>query len=357
MNTAEYYFNLKELLIENIGDDVFDVFDGIIKFEDFADQILFESHINYFEIISTKLSMKRYVDQKLIKEGLDELSKDAIYQKIKRALMKTKDYKKNVNNALNDSNIYILSKSGLDIKDKENSQQKFKGYEFSESKYKQLELMSELRLLNDISKKRISNSKSLSNEDLEKHFDELDKFYQDLKSEFDNKSSVDVLVEIYHIEKAYMPNLVYDIAKYLDENQIDIKGIDFSIFNDLLGVHKAEIKSNSNGDLLFTNYFMENRFILKRNKYINEVVNKNVKEIANLKDICYLKTLLTHKCKIQLSGLHIMLYNHNKVELEQHLLKKYDLLSEFTLNKDWNNRRKKIVRKFYSELYKSNKSD
>ncbi|MED3576102.1 hypothetical protein [Cytobacillus praedii] len=149
--------------------------------------------------------------------------------------------------------------------------------------------------------------------------------------EFVKAPSMNTLIKIYQIENSYFPNLAYQIANYIEKN--NIKEYDLRNLSPLLTINDLSI-----------NFSASNRFIYHRDIYISELLKQNFDVAMNLARIIYMKAILIKKLQQQLSGLYLQL---NKSDIEAHLFSYYNLVESYTYKKEWNQKKISIVRSLY----------
>lgn len=339
MNIQEFQNNLKELLLENVPEDFFKAFNGSITFDNFTTQILFEIHQDFLNLhYQSKNSLQTHVQNEISSLSIPNMPEDDIdnmvkstYQQKKRSVQLVKYYKDSTRKYLKDNDIDVSKISGLEIPELKTMAEKRKGHSLTPLNYDELNNIKSFKLFEYILKKTITKSKNVSNDDFVDAFTKLDDYYENLHMEFNKAPSMDTLIKIYQIENSYFTNIAYQIANYIEKN--NIKAYDLRSLSPLLIITDPSI-----------NFTASNRFMYHRHIYIPELIKQNFDEARRLARIIYMKAILKTELQRQLSGLYLQL---NKDDIEAHLFSYYNLVESYSYKKEWNQKKISIVRSLY----------
>ena len=334
MQILEFQNNLKLILNENLPPDFLNAFNGPITYDDFSTQILFELYKNsYIMRYQTKVPLQTHVQNEISSLLPDTAAKieNSTYQQKKRLMKLVKYYKDDTKRYLKNNGINLDKIRELDIPQLKSMKEKRKGHALTALNYDELNNIRTFKLFEYILKKTITKSKNVSNKDLIDAFTHLDDYYRDLNLAFKKDPSMDKLITIYNIENSYFTNLSYQIAYYIEKDNIkeyDLKSL-------------APLISNTDSSIGFV---ASNRFMYHRHTYISELINQKIDAQQNIFQIIYMKAVLTTNFKHQINALFLQL---DEDDVKNHLFKNYDLTKIYSYKKEWSQKKISIVRSLY----------
>lgn len=318
--------SIKTIISEYMNEESFEyIFSGIIEFEDFVTQILFEKYKEVYLISSKKSSLRSYIQP--------GETFDSDYQQLKRILSFSNYYKENKIENLTEKGIDFNQIFGLKVHVTENITEKIAGLSLSELDIFQLITMQQLELLKSITTKRIVSSKKISNKRFIEMFKAMDNYYLDVKKVLKADNFFYHLINFYDLERNYFTELVYRIATYIDEQ--NLREYNIENFAVLFNIAIADI-----------NFQSANRFLKHRHAYIAELINGNQTTYTQLVHVLYQKAILVTHFKDRIDRAYREL---DLSHVEKHLMQKYNLFDTITYDKEWNNKKIKIVRSFYDK--------
>ncbi|MED1746660.1 hypothetical protein [Brevibacillus borstelensis] len=330
MSVVSFQNDVIRIVKQYIDKDTFSyIFSGNISIEDFITQILFEKYKDSYLESSDKNSLRSYVSK--------GSSFDTEYQLKKRTLTYSNFYKEQLQKDLIEDGFDISDLPGLEVSKKINMEEKLSGHSISNLQNIQLEIMNKIDLLKSIISKRIVSSKKVSNTRFVEMFEELDKFYCEIKEAASEETYIDNLINIYDIERLYSTELIYQIATFIDEHKI--KEYDIDNFCILFAIRIKEV-----------NCICSNRFINKRYTFIDDICKNRVTSLNQLLNILYLKLLLFSNNREEL---HASLQGLCKQDIDKHLMENYNLFNLHNSEKKWNNNKIRIARMFYDRFFKN----
>ncbi len=338
MNIPEFQTKIKFILSELFPKDVFNAFNGPITFDDFNTQILFELYKDSFlRYQQPKTPLQTHVQSEIssLLPNTAETIKNSTYQQKKRLMKLVKYYKDDTKKYLESNGIDLSRISGLDIPELKTMKEKKEGHALTALNYDELNNIRTFKLFEYIIKNTITKSKNVSNKNLITAFTDLDDYYSDLNLAFKKDPSIDVLIKIYYIENSYFTNLAYQIANYIEKN--NIRNYDLTSLSPLLLVTDPSI-----------HFAASNRFMYHRHTYISELLQHNNNEAhQNLAKIIYMKAVLMTQFNRQIQALFLQL---DEITIKNHLFEKYDLTTTYSYKKEWNQKKISIIRSLY-EIY------
>ena len=327
MSLHSFGESIKSILIQHLENETFEyLFRGIIKFEDFITQIVFEQYKEAYLSKSSRSSLRSYIPT--------GQTFDADYQNLKRTLTFSNYYKEREMEDLASHGIDARYLKGLETHVTENMEEKIKGHSLNEINVLQLETMNKLKIIKSLVSKRIVSSKKVSNSRFVEMHKELDDYYLLVKKQLTDENFFFHLINLYDIEREYSIDLSYRIATYIDETKL--KQYNFDNLVPLLTITISDI-----------NFMSANRFLMNRHIFINDLVSNDQKVFDQLVAILYWKAVLVSHFKDKIEAAYQKL---NIILVEDHLKEKYDLFNLLIRNKEWNRNKIKIVRSFYDKF-------
>ncbi|MEK4628996.1 hypothetical protein MKZ17_12385 [Solibacillus sp. FSL R7-0682] len=334
MNITEFQTNIKLILAEIFHPDFSSAFNGPITFDDFCTQILFELYKDsYILRYQHKTPLQTHVQNEIssLLPNTAATIKNSTYQQKKRLMKLVKYYKDDTKKYFKNNGIDLNQINGLNIPELKTMEEKRNGHALTALNYDELNNIRTFKLFEYILKKTITKSKNVSNKDLIDAFTHLDDYYRDLNLAFKKEPSMDILIKIYDIENSYFTNLAYQIADYLEKN--NVKDCDLTILSPLLVITDSSI-----------NFAASNRFMYHRHTYISELIQRKNYAHKNLAQIIYMKAVLTTKFKRQINALFLQL---DEDDVKNHLFKNYDLTTIYSYKKECSQKKISIIRSLY----------
>lgn len=312
------------------------LFSGHISLNDFIMQVSLEV---------LKDNMYESYQTKSLRQWLIDYNKELEYQSFKRTIKYTNYYKTHLIQELEYkfSENKIQELKGLELADMSTIDKRIEGYRLNEFHFMQLDNINKYELIKTIISKKICYAKKVKNAKFVELYNEIDKYYFNLKQEDVTQKRIKNMIDFYEIEKNYSTEIIYKIAAKLIENGVE-EEFDLTKFGLLFTFNYPINKTNI--------FSCENRFLAHRHLYIDDIISPKLnkegicEETEKLINILYLKSILNKEIDMKKTILE-----SNRDELIKILYKNYPLFS-INEEKHWDNKKIRIARNLFNNFYK-----
>lgn len=305
-------------------------FNGCITSDDFILQIIFEIIKENFYGSLGKLSMRKHVNDTLVKKSLPETSYDSCYEQLKRNRRQAKN-----------ENEKLLSCIGLsdpsDNNEMDNIQDKLSGYQYNNLQFLQIDNYSDLDIIRALSTQKLHSSKKISRNKFKEIFIQYDNYVK--KQIHCSETSHDVIlnaIDFYDLQCRMMIELIYLFACEMEKNntkefpQINASFI-YSGFHCNTGIH------------------LQNRFILQQHLFIPFAFSDNSKSALEFTRLFHL--LLLKKRIMQLLSKRVDTFQFSEQTMSEFILSKYNPFSIFCDSKNWTDKRIDLSRSVIAAMW------
>lgn len=313
------------------------------EIEGFTDQIIFDL-------------IKRFFAEEIDKKTLYKISGRAGSEEIEKKHSRTMQYSNHFRNITNETfkSEYGFERKLIDIPDMENRANRYNGYHLDLLQEKQMEAMESISLLKNITNKRITDVKKVSNYELEKEYEEYIEFFNRKINTSIGAYGSDTDFVLYSIllfttEVAYCVMSVYSLAERISQYQHSKSKEKFQ--NDYLTIMEAFNKIIYDEN----KYVIESNMVLAKLKTIKNITPENLQK--SVEHFVSNRLLFSALKRVVLSEQAIELVRKSSNTERREFIEKYYPVHEI-VNIDivWENKKEKNIRDLYKTLVRKTAS-
>ena len=315
---------------------------GIMPIRVFIDEVVMEFIRYAYDVNGDKFSIRKHLNDNGMK---DNDSQKAAYGRIKKYSQKYRDYEADymIERGFDDPLLQQLRAKPMNTID-----DKKEGYEINTMQFFELTTLRDVRILKSFVEHRLEDVGKVKNEVFIEMFDEYDEFIDSLRitDELSNEKVVFNSIAYWVLEWKYPLELFYSLAKYMEENKIDVIGKD-------IGCRMAGYCSLYRPDGVASTH---SRFIKIRNGFVSKIVGGASQDEIDfdtftLDEYLAMKArLMKNYCDVNTGeSLRDQFAKETTIDDWADFLREYDVFSSIE-KKEWTNERIRIIRGLIKQL-------
>lgn len=320
--------------------------EGVMSIQEFIDEIIMELIRYSFDLYQEKNSIRGH----LLEKGMLDDSQKAAYGRAFKYAQKYRDLEANrrIGDGIPLSEEMEAELRGVKMK---NMEQKKAGHQLNSMQFFELTQLQNVRILKSFVEHRLENTHKVSHGAFREMFSEYDAFLEGLKPQ-DSMSSEEYVfnnLAFWVLEWKYPLLFFYDIAVYMEENEID----------DLEAIKLCRLCGDCNMYYKYGTAGTHSRFIKKRSEMIPKVLCEKGKETDDidydtftLEQYLTIKTLLLQRYMYDTEAgllLKDWFFQNTTPDDWTSFLKEYDLFS-ILKKKEWTDSRVNTVKQLIKKM-------